>query len=526
MKFTLVKGLNKTELKKIDAVIVPVWMTANKPALPGGVFAALATADRNLLNGFMKARELKAGEVQLIKLAGNGFAFIASENAWTEKKFALLIRKVIRRAKQEGFKKIGVYLDDFERDKIFAPKAAEIITTNALMAHYDFSEEFKSKPKGGWKRIESVTIFTLADMKPVAGAIKAAEIIGEEVNRSRTLSNFPPGDMKPEGLVEAAKTIAGETPSIVVTVFDEKRLKAEGMNGILAVGQGSIAPPRLIIMEYKGLPLGRSDAGLAEPRSGFSGAKVSDVRPIALVGKGVTFDSGGLNIKPGESMADMHMDMSGGAAVLSAISAIARLKLPVNVIALVPAVENMPSGLSYRQGDIIKAYGGKTMEIGNTDAEGRVILADAIEYAKTKKPALIVTLATLTGAAMGALGLRSSALFVKNNRPLQDEMQNLGDTSGDAIWPLPLLDESDSDIVGNFADVTNTHKNNSRYGGAITGASFLWAFAKPANFAHIDMAPRMTTIPEDELARGSAGYGVRYFVELALQWEKVQKLLK
>jgi leucyl aminopeptidase len=206
--------------------------------------------------------------------------------------------------------------------------------------------------------------------------------------------------------------------------------------------------------------------------------------------------------------------------------AIAKLKLPVNVIGLAPAVENMPSGISYRQGDIIKAYGGKTIEIGNTDAEGRVILADAIEYAKTKKPAVIITLATLTGSAMGALGLRMSALFVKNNKPLEDKLREVGDASGDLVWPLPLWNEHEDDVVGNFADVTNTSKTNSRYGGALAGAAFLSHFAKGANFAHIDMAPRMTTILEDELARGSAGYGVRYFVELCKKWAEVQKLLK
>lgn len=506
MRFILEKGLNKAGFKKQDLVLIPVWVSGSKPAMPGEAFAALGVSDRTLVKNFMKAKELKAGELHLVKLVSAGFAFLAAEQAWNEKKLSLLIRKLIRRAKQDGFKKIGLYVDDFAKDNISSEKVAELVAINALMAHYDFSEQFKAKPKGGWKRVESVSLFSYEDGKKVSAAMKAAQIVGEEVNRSRTLSNFPPGDMKPDGLVEAALTIERETPEIAVTVFDENRLKAEGMNAILAVGQGSAVLPKLIIAEYKG-------AG-------------SDEKPIALVGKGVTFDSGGLNIKPGDSMSDMHMDMSGGAAVLSAISAIAKLKLPVNVIALVPAVENMPSGISYRQGDIIKAYGGKTIEIGNTDAEGRVILADAIEYAKTKKPALIITLATLTGSAMGALGLRMSALFVKDNKSFEDKLREIGDISGDLVWPLPLWAEHEDDVVGNFADVTNTSKTGSRYGGALMGAAFLSHFAKGANFAHIDMAPRMTTIPEDELARGSAGYGVRYFVELAKRWGEVNGLLK
>jgi len=221
----------------------------------------------------------------------------------------------------------------------------------------------------------------------------------------------------------------------------------------------------------------------------------------------------------------MQMDMSGGAAVIYAIRAIAALKLPINVFGFIPAVENMPSGLSYRQGDIIKAYGGKTIEIGNTDAEGRVILADAIEYAKTKKPELIVEISTLTGAAQVALGQRMAALFVKNNRPLQDALQAIGEVSGDLVWPMPLFSEHEGDVEGNLADVTNTHKNSSRWGGAISAAAFLSKFAGTQPFAHIDMAPRMLTLPEEEqLSRGAAGFGVRLFVELAKQWSEIRKL--
>jgi len=307
--------------------------------------------------------------------------------------------------------------------------------------------------------------------------------------------------------MEAAQDIAKTSKKIELTIFDEARLKSEGMNAILAVGRGSVNPPRLIIMEYKG-------------------GKSND-EPLALVGKGVTFDSGGLNLKPGEGMADMHMDMSGGAAVLAAIKAIAALELPVNIVGLVPAVENMPSGTSYRQGDIIKAYGGKTIEIGNTDAEGRVIMADAIEYAKTKKPALIFTIATLTGAAVSALGMRASALFVKNNKPLQDAMQQLGEESGDRLWPLPLWDEHEKDVEGTYADVTNTSKSGSRYGWALFAAAFLSHFAKPLPFVHVDMAPRMTTIPEEEfLSKGASGYGVKLIVELATQWSKIKPIVK
>ena len=165
------------------------------------------------------------------------------------------------------------------------------------------------------------------------------------------------------------------------------------------------------------------------------------------------------------------------------------------------------------------------MEIGNTDAEGRVILADALEYVKTKKPGLTISIATLTGAAMVALGTRMSGLFVKNNKPLRDKLEELGAVSGDAVWPLPLTEENEKEVEGNFADVINTSKSGSRYGGASTAAAFLSHYAKGMNFAHLDMAPRMVANADEELSRGAVGFGVRYFVELAKQWDSVKEKL-
>jgi leucyl aminopeptidase len=508
MKFTITTKPAKASIKHFEGVLLPIWFDKKgKPALMGALFGLLEEADQKLITNYLTSREIKVGETKLLRLNNApGYVVIAIESEFTEKKFALLVRRFIRMAKGEGFQVVGIYADDIERNEVSAQRASRLIAENSLLAHYDFSEMYKTPPNEGWKKIETVVVMTHHDRSTVAAAIKEGEIIAESVNHCRTLANYPPSDLKPEGMAEAARTIADSVKGVKVTVFDEKKLKQEGMNAILAVGQGSGSPPRLVMMEY-------------------SGGGPKDVR-LALIGKGVTFDSGGLNLKPGDHMADMHMDMSGGAAVFYAIEAIANLKLPINVIGLVPAVENMPSGFSYRQGDIVKAYGGKTIEIGNTDAEGRVILADAIEYAKTKKPALIAEISTLTGAAEVALGQRIAALFVKGNKPLQDVLQQLGETSGDLIWPMPLWDEHEKDVEGNLADVINTHKNGSRWGGAITGAAFLSKFAGMAPFAHIDMAPRMLTLPDEEqLSRGAAGFGVRLFVELAKEWEKVQKTI-
>lgn len=515
MKFHINSKPTPDSIKHLDIVFLPVWLNKdNKAESFGGFFAELSKADQKLVHSFLRARQIKPGESHVIRLNDTpSNLFIATENTFTEKKIALVARRFTRRAKYDGYKTAGFFVDDYEKENIAASRVAAIVTENALLAHYDFSEQYKTAPKEGWRHLSSFIFFTLSDTKQIKAAVAEGELIAEAVNECRTLANFPPSELKPEGMAEAARDVARQYPAVKVTVFDEKKLKQEGMNAILAVGAGSASAPRLIIMEYMGAP--KASAQTAG----------KSIRPLALIGKGVTFDSGGLNLKPGDHMADMHMDMSGGAAVIYALKAIAALKLPINVVGLVPAVENMPSGLSYRQGDIIKAYGGKTIEIGNTDAEGRVILADAIEYAKTKKPELIVTIATLTGAVMVALGTRLSGLFVKDKQALTDVLVTIGKDSGDAVWPMPLNEDFEREVEGNLADVINTQKSGSRWGGASHGAAFLSHFAGKENFAHIDMAPRMTANSDEELGKGALGYGVNYFVELARRWDEVRKTL-
>jgi leucyl aminopeptidase len=512
MKFHLESRGAAALLKRLDVALIPVRCTAEgKPVSFGALFDALSAEDKKLVTNYLALRARKPGEAKLLRLNdAPGFVLLATEKAFTEQSISLMIRRTIRTAKAEGFAAVGICADDYassEHGDVSAATTCRLIASNALYAHYDFSEQFKTPPAEGWRQVKSVVIFTTAAAKQCKEMLAYGEVVAEGVNQCRSIANMPPSDLKPEGMAEAARTVAGDVTGITVTIFDEKRLRREGMNAILAVGQGSASPPRLIVMEYAGGKKGE--------------------RPLALVGKGVTFDSGGLNLKPGESMADMHMDMSGGAAVIFALRTIAKLKLPLNVIGVVPAVENMVSGFSYRQGDIIRSYGGKTIEVANTDAEGRVILADAIAYALTKKPALTVEISTLTGAAEVALGQRVAALFVKNNKPLQDALQEIGTASGDEVWPLPLWDIHEKDVESSIADLVNLHRTGSRWGGAITGAAFLSAIAGTAPFVHIDMAPRMVTLPDEEyLARGAAGFGVRFFTVLASRWEQIQSLVK
>jgi leucyl aminopeptidase len=297
--------------------------------------------------------------------------------------------------------------------------------------------------------------------------------------------------MTPSKLASAAVDAAKGLP-IELKILDEHTMRELGMGAILGVGKGSEDKPKFIVMEYKG-----GDEG---------------ERPIVLIGKGVTFDTGGLNLKPSDAMYEMHLDMSGGAAVIHSIVLAARLKIKKNIVALIPAVENMPSGSSYHPGDVLRSMSGKTIEILNTDAEGRVILADALHYAKQYKPKLVVDVATLTGAAMVAFGSRASAIFSKDDELLL-RVRDLGEESGDYVWPMPLWDEYENDVRGTFGDWANMGKN--RMGGAIHGAMFLYQFTKDNSgkqaypWVHIDIAPRMTSAEGDNLSKGAAGEPVR-----------------
>lgn len=379
----------------------------------------------------------------------------------------------------------------------------EVAASNAMMADFDFTEYKTPSTEGGAPVLQKVEYvlpehYGPREIKEAREGIRRGIIIGEETNACRRLQNMPGGDMTPQVLAAHAVAAAKKTGTVsarVLTVTELRRLK---MGGVLGVGKGSAVPPRFIILEYYG-------------------GKKTDA-PTVLVGKGVTFDTGGLNLKPSEHIYEMHMDMSGGAAVIHTLIAAARIGVHRTIIALVPAVENMPSGSSYRPGDLLRTMNGKTIEVLNTDAEGRVILADALEYAKRYRPALVVDVATLTGAAMVALGLRYTGLFTTDT-VLEERFRALGDATVDPVWPLPLSKAYEKDIKGTFADWANAGKPGAG-GGASTAAAFLWQFTKDKKgescypWVHLDIAPRMTSIEEEYLAQGGLGTPVRLLARL------------
>lgn len=406
------------------------------------------------------------------------------------RKVFLLVRKIVSLAKANKIKKVAINLADFNFPKIDFEEEylAELFIVNFEMANYAFNK-YKKAPKEGWDFVEEIAFIGNISKETKLG-IENGLLIAESVNFSRNLSNTPGGEMTPGLLAKETKNgIKGL--NIKMTVLGEKELKENKMGGVLSVGQGSDEPSKFIVLEY-------------------SGGKKSE-KPIVLVGKAVTFDTGGINIKPDGGL-EMHMDMAGGAATIGAIIAVAKLKLKKNLIVLVPAVENMPSGSSYRPGDIIRTMSGKTVEVGNTDAEGRIILADGLTYAKKYKPKMVIDVATLTGASLVALGYRASAIFASNEK-FHEEFKQLGEKTGDYVWPFPLWEEFEEEVKGVFADVNNIGKF-SRVGGLPTSAAFLYQFAKDYPWAHIDIAPRMTNVEGDLLSKGAAGTPVRLLLEI------------
>lgn len=427
------------------------------------------------------------------------------------RKFIILCRTIVNAAKATKHKKIAIQFD--QTPKLFKNLSSttlehlvQLAAENFEMANFEFTH-FKTKPKEGWDTIEKIFLYGKSSPS-IEKVVKKGQEIGRAVNACRLLANTPGGDMTPTTLAKAAKDAMKGLP-VKVTVLGVMEMKKLGMGSLLGVAKGSSEAPTFTILEYKG-----ASGAPASPKTSSRGG------PIVLAGKGVTFDSGGLNIKTGDHMYEMHMDMSGAASVIHAVALAARLKFKKHVIGLIPSVENMPGNSAYRPGDVLKSLSGKTIEVLNTDAEGRLILADALTYAKRFKPAVVIDVATLTGASLVALGLHASAVMTREDA-LAEKILRAGEESGDYAWRLPLWDEYEEGVKGTFADVANASLVPGRYGGAIEGGMFLWQFAKELDcpWAHIDMAPRMTSAPGDELAKGAAGAPVRLllrFIENAI----------
>lgn len=364
-----------------------------------------------------------------------------------------------------------------------------------VMSSYEFNT-FKTPPTEPKKETQ-IFLYSAQNNASLKKVFSDAIILGESVNFARYMGDCPGNFMTPHQLSEEAKKAAKGT-KMKVTVWDKAKIAKEKMDSLIGVSNGSDQEPRFIIMEYRGTAAAK--------------------KPICLVGKGLTFDSGGISLKPGAGMEEMKYDMCGGSAVIAAMSAIARLDLKVNAIAYIPASENMPGPSANKPGDIRKARNGKTIEVNNTDAEGRLILADALCYASEQKPAWIADVATLTGAMMIALGNTHTGYFTRNDK-MRDWVKAVADDAGEEVWAMPLCDHHVSDMKGTYADLTNLAP--SRNAGSATAAGFLESFVdKEIPWMHFDIAgtawhvgQRLSYAP----GKGASGVMVRTFVEMARQ---------
>jgi leucyl aminopeptidase len=370
-----------------------------------------------------------------------------------------------------------------------AEATAAALVTGTILADYRF-DRFRSREpdEPPPSRVESLTLLSAAN---VGDAAETARICAEAQNRARDLQSLPSNVATPSYLSRRAREIASANEAVTADVLGREEIAAKEMGGLVAVSQGTAEEPKLIVLRYAG---------------GGSGPT------LGLVGKGVTFDTGGISLKPSASMHEMKMDMSGAAAVLEAVRAIAELGLELDLVAVIPSTENMPSGTAIKPGDVITQYNGKTVEVNNTDAEGRLILADALAYAVELGAERIVDLATLTGAVLIALGSTYAAV-ISNDDELAAAVEAAGETSGELVWRLPLHAEYKALTKGTVADLTNAAAK--RKAGTIYAGSFLEEFVGETPWAHVDIAGTAWDVGRPYTGNDASGFGVRLLVDLA-----------
>jgi leucyl aminopeptidase len=486
---------------KAGAVVVTYFQDRKKltPDL-----AAVDEALNKIISGMIKSGQItgKAGETTVVHSLGNlpaemvAVIGLGKETELTLDKIRGAVGEVCRTLRQRRAATIALPVLGAGVAGLRTEDIAQATAEGVMMGLYVFHKHRSTKPE--LPELDEVTIIGEAvDTAALKQGIATGKVIGEAVNIARDMVNEPSNYMMPKHMVNEAEGIAAVAAAhgspIKLEVFEREDMARLGMGALLGVAQGSDEPPKFMVLTYKGR--GGADTDLA------------------LVGKAITFDSGGISIKPSEKMEEMKGDMAGGAAVLAAISVIAQLKLKVNVTAVVPSTENLPSGKAYKPGDVLKAMNGKTIEVISTDAEGRLALADALSYVVANiKPLHIVDVATLTGACVVALGNVTAAVF-STDQKLSDKILAAADRAGERFWQMPLFEEYKEQNKSEVADVKNT---GGRAGGAITAALFLAEFAGDTSWAHLDIAGVDFTEKERKyFIKGATGIPVRTLVELA-----------
>ncbi|MDE1545628.1 leucyl aminopeptidase [Dechloromonas agitata] len=389
---------------------------------------------------------------------------LGKEKEFREKEFASAIRTAVKVLNETGAFDASLFLTELPVRKHSITWRVRQTVIAALDATYKF-DQFKSKKEEIRRPLRKLTISVERrnELAPAEEGLQQGLAIAEGVSLTKTLGNLPPNVCHPTHLAEQARAMASEF-KLDCEILEREDMEKLGMHSLLAVARGSHQPPKLIVLSYKG-------------------SRASE-KPIVLVGKGVTFDTGGISLKPGAEMDEMKYDMCGAASVLGTMQAVARMALPINLTVVVPATENMPGGNATRPGDIVTSMSGQTIEILNTDAEGRLILCDALTYAERFEPDTLIDVATLTGACVVALGNVATGLFA-NKDSLARELQEAGEEANDRAWHMPLWDDYQELLKSPFADMANI---GGRWGGAISAACFLSRFTKKFDWAHLDIA--------------------------------------
>lgn len=446
-----------------------------------GFLKELDDVTGGIIRSVIESEELKGkeGDTVYLHLAGGGGGVkarrllllgVGAREDFKTPQISQFAGAAVRNLRAKNIKSIAIV----PRVEADAERVASAAAEGASIALFD-PDKYRTVDKEERTVDRLVINIPGADADAIGSGAERGRIIGESVNFTRDMANEPGGYMTPTDMAERARDVAGEF-GLSIEVLDESRMEQEGMGALLSVSAGSEQPAKLIILRYS-------------PREGAggAGAAASDEQSkelLAFVGKGVTFDSGGISIKPGENMELMKYDMTGGATVIGAMRAIAQLKPPIPILGVVPATENLPSGKATKPGDVVRAMNGKTIEVINTDAEGRLILADAMAYAKKLGATRIIDMATLTGAVSIALGDVNTAIL-GTDQELIDEVIDAGREVGEKFWQLPLDKEYSKQIKSDIADIKNT---GGRKAGTITAAAFLKEFAEGVSWAHLDIA--------------------------------------
>jgi leucyl aminopeptidase len=482
---------------KVDAAIINLFEGVEHP---DGATGAVDQALGGMITRLIEQGEIKGklNEVTLIHTMGK----IEPERVLVvglgkqEKLTGDAVRGVTaaacRSLRKAGAGRVSTVVHGAGAGDLDADAAAQAIVEGALLGLYSFRKHITKKPEHG--EIEELLIVERDEskMKLLEVGVDQGRVIAQATNFARDMVNEPGNHMTPSNMAEMARSVA-TAGGMECTVLEQADMERLGMGGLLGVAQGSSQPPKLMVLRYRG----GDPEGLT----------------LGLIGKGLTFDSGGISIKPSEGMDEMKGDMAGGAAVIAAMRAIAELKIGVNVTCVVPATENLPGGSALKPGDVVRVMNGKTVEVANTDAEGRVILADAICYAIDQGCSPLIDVATLTGACRVALGDICTGAMA-NDQALVDRVIKAGEDAGEKIWQLPMFEEYKEMNKSEIADIKNT---GGRYGGAITAAQFLAEFSGDTPWVHLDIAgPFLLKKEQSYLGKGATGVAVRTLIGVAL----------